>query len=102
VVVSARELAGVEAAMAAQFLRLSVERARERERGHGASERKGGVVAPLKTLHPDWWGHGWRTVATARPRVSAGLWPVGHRGRCHSERKPTQVLDSAILGPYYS
>jgi hypothetical protein len=32
VVVSARELAGVEAAMAAQFLRLSVERARERER----------------------------------------------------------------------
>jgi hypothetical protein len=46
-VVSARELTRVEAAMAAQFLRLSVERAREREQG--ASERKGGVVAPLKT-----------------------------------------------------
>jgi hypothetical protein len=52
VVVSTRELTGVEAAMAAQFLRLSMERARER--GQGASEREGGIVAPLKTSRPDW------------------------------------------------
>jgi hypothetical protein len=30
----------------------------ERERGQGTSEREGGVVAPLKTSQPDWWGHG--------------------------------------------
>jgi hypothetical protein len=75
-VVSAHELARVEAAMAAQFLRLSVERAREK--GQGASEREGSVVAPLKTSRPDWWGHGRHTVATTHPCVGAGLWPVGH------------------------
>jgi hypothetical protein len=31
---------------------------RARERGQGASEGECGVVAPLKTSRPDWWGHG--------------------------------------------
>jgi hypothetical protein len=45
-VVSVREHAGVEAAMVAPFLRLSVERARER--GQGASEGECGVVVSMK------------------------------------------------------
>jgi hypothetical protein len=51
----------------------------EGERGAGARVRvSAGFVAPLKTSRPDWWGHGQRTAATARPRVGAGLWPVSH------------------------
>jgi hypothetical protein len=77
-VVSARELAGVGAAMAARFLRLSVERAREETEARVRASVS--FVAPLKTSCLGGWGHGRRTVATARPRVVPGLRPVGHRG----------------------
>jgi hypothetical protein len=75
-VVSARELAGVGAAMAARFLCFDVERARER--GRGTSEASVGFVASLRTSRPDRWGCSWRTVAIARPRVGTGLRPVGN------------------------
>jgi hypothetical protein len=46
-VVSARELAGEGAAMAARFLRFDMERAREK--GRGTSEASVGFVASLRT-----------------------------------------------------
>jgi hypothetical protein len=73
-----------------------------RERAGARVRVSGGSVAPLKTPRPDRWGHDQCTVATTRPRIGTGLWPVSHRGRCHSERTPTQVTDSAILSPFYS
>jgi hypothetical protein len=72
-VVSARELAGVEAAMAARFFRVEGERGRERE-----WRPPWCIVALLKTPWTDRWGHGRRTAATARPRVGTSLRPVGH------------------------
>jgi hypothetical protein len=62
--------------MAARFVRLGVERAREK--GRGASEASVGFVASLRTLRPDRWGHGQCTATTARPHGSTGLRPVGH------------------------
>jgi hypothetical protein len=44
-----------------------------RERAGARVRVSGGSVAPLKTLRPDGWGHGQRTVAIARPRIGAGL-----------------------------
>jgi hypothetical protein len=72
----ARELARVGAAMAARFVRLGMERAREK--GRGASEASVGFVASLRTSRPDRWGRGQRTAATARPRGGTGLRPVSH------------------------
>jgi hypothetical protein len=51
---------------------------RSKREGRGANEVGGGIVAPLKPLRSDWWGHGRHTAATVRPRVDDGLRPVGH------------------------
>jgi hypothetical protein len=64
---------------AARFLRLGLERARERER-----EAEAGVKAIVAlwcsrdTPRPDRWARGQRTDATACPHGSKGLCPVGH------------------------
>jgi hypothetical protein len=64
------------AAMAAQCVRLGVERARVR-----ASV---GFVASLRTSQPDWWDRGRCTGATVLPHGGQRLTSVGHCRRRHS------------------
>jgi hypothetical protein len=77
-VVSARELAGVEAgAVLGRSARWRRERKREGVVARVRAETI--VVATLKAWWPDGWDRGRCTAATARPRVGAVLPSVGHR-----------------------
>jgi hypothetical protein len=68
----------------------------ERGRRNGGRLARRGV---LKASRPDWWGQGRRTGATAPPRVSVALWPVGHCPLTKLNRDsmaPSVVTDRAI------